>query len=291
MAPAGPAAADPPAPTGGATHCQVNVICTGIGQPGSTPTAPAGGGTGGGGGGPQICSWNGLPLACNDPVRGWFSSSDGCYYRAITPPPAAGDARWKGNDPAKGALYNRTCVFSDGSQGAPEEVYLTQSPIPQPPDPKKMAYEIKAETVFDPPVLGVAPKNDPVVGGNVWLWLADPKTPRPEPLTRDGLTVALKPRLASVKWTFGDGTSVTCKGAAAAGTPYGPEYGGAPSPTCGHVFRTGSGTKRGGVFTGSVEAVWMNDVTVSDGTRVDPIEVRVNVQNVGFRVAEVQVLN
>ncbi|MFE7191096.1 hypothetical protein [Kitasatospora sp. NPDC057541] len=295
LAPAGPAAADPtPADTGGATHCEITVICTGGGHGGSTPPPSGGGGGGGGGGasGPQLCSWNDQVFACSDPELGWFSAGDGCYYRLLNPQPEAGDARWENHKPEDGAVYNVTCRFADGTIGAPAARFLAQAPVPAPPDPKAMAAAyVKDRLEFKPPELGVAPKKDPVVGGNVWLWLADPKKPATEPLHAGSLTVTVTPRVASVKWDLGDGTSVTCKGAAAVGTPYDVKYGAGPSPTCGHVFKTGSGTKKNGLFTGDVEVVWMNDVTVSDGTKINPIEIRVYVRNVSYRVAEVQVLN
>ncbi|MFB6892010.1 hypothetical protein ACFCX4_22180 [Kitasatospora sp. NPDC056327] len=291
---AGSAVAADPAPTGGATHCEITVICTGAGQTGSTPKPPAGGGgggTGGGTSGPQLCTWNEQTFACSDPELGWFSAADGCYYRALSPQPAAGDPRWEGHRPEEGAVYNVTCRFAGGGIGAPAARFLSQAPVPPPPDPKGRANRyVKDELRFVPPKLGVAPEKDPVVGGNVWLWLADPKAPATHPLTEGSLTVTVTPRVASVKWDFGDGTTVTCKGAAATGTPYDPKYGTGASPTCGHVFRTGSGTRKNGLFSGHVEVVWMNDVTVSDGTRVDPIEIRV-AADTDFRVAEVQVLN
>ncbi|MFF8771128.1 hypothetical protein [Kitasatospora sp. NPDC015120] len=293
VAPMGSAAADP-TPTGGATHCEVATICTGAGHPGSTPTpgtGSGGGGNGGGSSGPQICEWNGMQLACNDPALGWFSAVDGCYYMRLNPQPPASDPRWKGKTPADGDLYTVNCRSSDGSLTGKEDTVLAQAPVPPPPNPAQMAARyVEDKLHFVPPELGVAPKNDPVVGGNVWLWLADAKAPPTKPLTEGGLTVTVTPRVASVTWDLGDGTTVTCKGAAAAGTPYDPTYGAGPSPTCGHVFKSGSGTKKDGRFTGKVNVVWMNDVTVSDGTKVDPIEVRV-AADVEFRVAEVQVLN
>ncbi|GAA1405397.1 hypothetical protein GCM10009639_52280 [Kitasatospora putterlickiae] len=294
LAPTGPAAADPPGPTGGATQCEINIICREGGQQGSTP-APSGGGSHGGGGGTsgsRLCVWNGQVLACSDPELGWFSATNGCYYRVLNPQPEAGDPSWENHDPKEGSVYNVTCRSSDGSVSSPEPKFLAQAPVPAPPDPGAEADRyVHDELHFQPPTLGVAPKKDPVVGGNVWLWLADPKKPATEPLTLGGLTVTVTPRVASVKWDLGDGTKVTCKGAAAVGTPYDVKYGANPSPTCGHVFKSGSGTKKDGVFTGSVEVVWMNDVTVSDGTKVDPIEIRVTAERVSFRVAEVQVLN
>ncbi|MFB7471796.1 hypothetical protein [Kitasatospora sp. NPDC056184] len=294
LAPTGTAAADPPNPTGGATHCEITVICNDGGQHGSTPPPSGGGGGGGGGGasGPQLCSWNGQVLACNDPELGWFSASSGCYYRVLNPQPPAGDRSWDGHDPKDGTVYNVTCRSSDGSISPPAATFLAQAPVPAPPDPRAEADRyVHQKMRFHPPVLGFAPKKDPVVGGNVWLWLEDPKKPATDVLDLGALKVTVTPRVASVKWDLGDGTKVTCKGEAAVGTPYDVKYGAAPSPTCGHVFKTGSGTKKGGVFTGNVEVIWMNDVTVSDGTKVDPIEIRVSVDQVSFRVAEVQVLN
>ncbi|WP_327682926.1 hypothetical protein [Kitasatospora sp. NBC_00458] len=294
LSPAVPAAAEP-TPTGGATRCEVNVICTGTEDPGTKPT-PGGGGTGGTGGsssGPQVCTWNGQPLACSDPVLGWFSASTGCYYRILSPQPAEGDPAWEGHKPSDGAVYNATCRYPDNSGQSPTlPRFFAQAPAGPPPDnPAQLARQARDRIAFPKPKPGTAPKGDSVVGAPLWLWLENAQAPAPVSVSGNTLTVTVTPRLDWVEWKFGDGTKERCAGKAAAGTPYDPKYGNSPSPTCGHVFTSGSGTKKDGLFHGTVTAQWVGVVTVTGGTqRVDPIELPLT-ETLQFRVAEVQVLN
>ncbi|MEV6979364.1 hypothetical protein [Kitasatospora sp. NPDC093806] len=288
-----PAAAEP-TPTGGATRCEVTAICAETHETATKPPTGGGGtggGTGGSSNGPQVCTYNGQNFACSDPELGWFSAARGCYFRAISPPPAEGDPRWQGHKPSEGAVYNATCVQADGNLGAAPAEFFAQPPAGPPPDnPAQLARDARAKITFPPVKPGLAPKDASVVGAPVWLWLQDAAVPTAGQARGNTLTVTVTPRLAWVKWTFGDGTTVTCSGAAAAGTPYDPAYADKPSPTCGHVFTTGSGSRKDGLFHGTVRAQWIGDVTVSDGTRIDPIEVPLTA-DIAFKVAEVQVLN
>ncbi|MFE7559474.1 hypothetical protein [Kitasatospora sp. NPDC057500] len=269
----------------------MKAICADTEEPGTKPT-PGGGGTGGGTGGsssgPQVCTFNDQNFACNDPELGWFSASRGCYFRPAKPQPPAGDPLWGGRTPGDGVVYSPTCVGSDGTlTPAPQEYSATPPAGPPPDNPQALAVKARGQVVFPETKPAVAPEGSSVVGAPVWLWLRDAQPPAPGRAEGNTITVTVTPRLAWVKWEFGDGTSVTCEGA---GTPYDPKYGASPSPTCGHVFKTGSGTRKDGKFFGKVRAQWFGDVTVSDGTRIDPIEIPV-IEDFEFRVAEVQVLN
>ncbi|MEE1824489.1 hypothetical protein PUR61_20255 [Streptomyces sp. BE20] len=233
-----------------------------------------------------------MPLACSDPELGWFSASRGCYFRLISPPPPAGDPRWQGHDPSEGSVYNVTCLDSAGSQtGAPAE-FAAQAPAGPPPDnPAQLARQARDRIAFPKPKPVTAPKGDSVVGAPVWLWLEGSQPPAPVSVSGNTLTVTVTPRLDWVEWKFGDGTKERCEGKAAAGTPYDPTYGANASPTCGHVFKSGSGRTTDGLFHGTVTAHWVGVVTVTGGTQqVDPIELPLT-EAVQFRVAEVQVLN
>ncbi|WP_406207084.1 hypothetical protein OH807_34110 [Kitasatospora sp. NBC_01560] len=289
--PATPAAADP-TPDGGATRCEVNAICADGHGPGSTPTPGGGGGSGGGGGGTaQICSWNGQDWPCHDPVLGWFSSATGCYYTRTEPQPAVGAAAWQGHQPSEGSVYDETCRYPDGTQGAPEPKFFAQAPAAPPPDPAKLAQDARAKITFPVPKPRLAPSGTAVVGVPVWLWLDQFAVPAPGEASAGGITVRVTPRLASVEWDLGDGRTETCSGPNAAGTPYEEKYGAAKSPTCGHEFTTGSAVKAKGVFAGTVRANWVGDVTVTGSPKkIAPIDVP-TFGDVTVKVAEVQVLN
>ncbi|MFI6844031.1 hypothetical protein [Kitasatospora sp. NPDC050467] len=293
MAPAAPAMADEP-PAGDVTHCAVNVICEGTKTPGSTPTPGGGnGGTGdGGSGGPQLCRWNGEDWPCRDPELGWFSSATGCYYRTVTPQPSADDPVWAGHKPTEGTVYAETCRFTDGSMGTTAPKFFAQAPAEPPFDPVAEAEKLMFEQITLPfPEPGIAPEGTAVVGVPVWLWLTNAKAPAPKWVSNGTVTVTVTPRLESVVWDLGDGAKETCDKEGAAGTPYDPTYGAAKSPTCGHVFSTGSATKADGTFAGTVTANWVGEVTVTGSNqKVAPIKVPLSA-NLAMRVAEVQVLN
>ncbi|MFD4909547.1 hypothetical protein [Kitasatospora purpeofusca] len=296
MAPTGTAAADS-TPTGGATRCHVNVICTGTSETSTKPPKGGGGGGGGGGtgGGPQVCRYNGRDFACSDPALGWFSSSTGCYYRLVSPPPAADDPVWKGHKPEDGGVYNPTCVQSDGSTSPAPAEFFAQPPAGPPPDnPVALAHDAADEIVFPDPVPGIAPEGTSVVGVPVWFWLANPQPPAAKTVRGNVIAVTVTPRLKSLEWSLGDQLDPkkeTVKKCAGAGTPYEPKYGASPSPTCGYVFTTGSGTRKAGLFYGTLTVHWVGDVTVTGGNQtVAPIDLETSVR-LQFPVAEVQVLN
>ncbi len=296
MAPTGLAAADP-TPTGGATRCHVNAICSGTGE---TTTRPprgggGGGGTGGSTGGVQVCTYNDRNFACSDPELGWFSASTGCYFRLVTPPPPEGDPRWKGHSPSEGGVYNPTCVQSDGTLSPGPADFFAQPPAGPPPDnPVEIANRAAEQIDFPDPVPGVAPEGTSVVGAPVWFWLANAQPPAAKTARGNVIAVTVTPRLKSLEWHLGDKLNVTdetvltCQGP---GTPYEPKYGASPSPTCGHVFTTGSGTRKDGKFYGTLTVHWVGEVTITGGTQtVPPIDLETSTR-LQFPVAEVQVLN
>ncbi|MCL2090603.1 MAG: hypothetical protein FWH11_05180 [Micrococcales bacterium] len=86
---------------------------------------------------------------------------------------------------------------------------------------------------------------------------------------------------------MGDGSTVTCAGSDAAGTPYDASYGGAPSPTCGYRYGWTSAREPGGAFTVTVTANWAVDW--SGGGRSGVIY-RSVVRSTQLRVGEVQVI-
>ena len=86
-------------------------------------------------------------------------------------------------------------------------------------------------------------------------------------------------------WSMGDGTSVTCPGTRAAGTPWQYGYGGLPSPTCGHTYTRPSVGQPGEAFTVTVTAYWT--VTWSGGGESGTIPLQMS-RSIPKRVGEVQ---
>ena len=67
---------------------------------------------------------------------------------------------------------------------------------------------------------------------------------------------------------MGDGTTVTCTGPDAAGTPYHDAYDLTPSPTCGHIYQ-----KQGNPHTITATSHWTVDWTGAGQSSTIPIDV------------------
>jgi hypothetical protein len=280
MTSTGPAAADPPPPGGGVWECHNDVICVGVEHPGSPGATPTGGsGSTGGGGGAQTCRWYGQEVPCSLPDAGWFNSADGCYYKEMSPQPAAGDPAWEGRDPAEGGkVYTRMCRSPDGDTltGLPP-VWLAGPPAgPPPPTPAELAERAVRELAFTRPVLHTAPGPDgrPLVGLPLWLWYD--RTPGTygdggqlrSKASAGGTTVTATATFRYVEWTMGDGTTERCDGP---GTPYEARFGSAASPDCGHRYARSSADRPDRRFTVTATLHWRIEAVV-DGTGVQPIE-------------------
>ncbi|MFE6050347.1 hypothetical protein ACFQ6N_06315 [Kitasatospora sp. NPDC056446] len=289
------ATADEP-PSGGAEQCFPNVICAGANSGGKTPvpgsTAPAGGGGGGSDSGPQVCSYHGVPWACHDPQWGWFDSGQGCYFRPLDNPPPAGASEWGGHDPKDGALYSKVCPQTGGGQDGAEVVFMANGrPGQAPIDLARLKQQAFDRVAFPQPKGRVKPDGTAVVNSPVWLWAEGAVPPKPGVAEIPGvISVTVTPRLVKADWDFGNGLKTTC---ATAGTPYDDTYGPAESPDCGYRFTVGSGTRKSGVFDGTVTTYWEADVVVT-GPNPDKYTLKgIRRQSAVFalRVAEMQVLN
>lgn len=110
---------------------------------------------------------------------------------------------------------------------------------------------------------GDPPDGMQIVGVPAWLWAADPGDSTTGPITRtatDGnISVTATGVLEKTTWRMGDGVTVTCNGANAAGTPWEPRYGGMPSPTCGYTYTRSSFGMPNEAFTVTVTAYWRVD--------------------------------
>lgn len=115
--------------------------------------------------------------------------------------------------------------------------------------------------------IGMAPEANPqwgyrrgYVGVPVWLWVANPAPltwgPYSETATLGGQTITATAQVTSVRWSMGDGTSITCGNK---GTPYTVGYGMTTSPTCGYQYQTTSKNQSGDRYTVTATSNW--DVT------------------------------
>ncbi|MET8624154.1 hypothetical protein ABZW30_10440 [Kitasatospora sp. NPDC004669] len=267
------------------------MICSHAGTGGNTPApSPSQGSSGdSGSSGPQVCSYHSVSWACYDPERGYFNDGDGCYYRPLDKQPAEGDSAWEGHKPSEGSVYSQVCPQTNGGQGGLATVFQANAAgAKQVIDPVVQGKLIAGRMAFPAPVAGVAPKDTAVVKAPVWLWADGMAAPHADPLVLPGVSVTVTARLDGMTWEFGPGMSVDC---ATAGTPYDPKYGAATSPDCGYEFSVGSGTRQGGVFTGTVTAHWQAHVVIT-GPNAQTFDLPMpRATDFTLKVAEVQVLN
>ncbi|MFJ7249232.1 hypothetical protein ACIQWA_32020 [Kitasatospora sp. NPDC098652] len=284
------ATADEP-PGAGAETCSPSVICSHAGTGGSTgsTTGPAPGGGDTGSGGPQLCSYHGTQWACYDPERGYFNSDVGCYFRPLDQQPPEGDKAWEGHKPSEGAVYSKVCPQTDGGQDGLQTQFVSNAAGATPVIDLTVQAKLLADRmVFPTPKASLAPKDTAVVKLPVWLWAEGMVAPRPSSLTVPGASVTVTAQLDGMTWDFGQGMTVDC---ATAGTPYDPKYGDAKSPDCGYEFAVGSGTRKGGVFTGTVTAHWRAHVVIT-GPNAKTFDIDMpRGADLALKVAEVQVLN
>src|SRR5262249_27727074 len=94
-----------------------------------------------------------------------------------------------------------------------------------------------------------------MVGIPMWAWLERGVwSPVSASASVPGESVTATATPVSVAWDFGDGSSATCLGP---GTPFTPgDNPSAPSPDCGHTYRTASGNAPGGALQLSATVTW-----------------------------------
>jgi hypothetical protein len=183
------------------------------------------------------------------PESPYEGHTDGAVYRCSTPGSAGGGLFGVG----PGSMY----LFwapAPGDAGAPALV-----------DPVTLAERAVERMALVAPRIGMtpmAPGAPLLVGMDAWLWI-DNQGPRAfGPITRSAsagpTTVTATAKVTKVVWDMGDGTRVTCRGA---GTPWTPQRGTGPSPTCGHRYQRPSSGEPGGTFTVRATAHWEVDWT------------------------------
>ncbi|BCB86163.1 hypothetical protein Psuf_034760 [Phytohabitans suffuscus] len=238
---------------------------------------------GGDGGGERTCTRSGEPIACYDPVFGWFNQTDECYYKLTEPqlPPESGG----GPD---GAWYTPTCLA-----GVQPPVWFDDPPAGSepPPDPETLARRALAEITLRAPDLQIRPDPDGagLVGLPVWLWVE--KAPETwGPISNDevdrGLRVDITASVTNLTFDLGDGSPpVSCP---SGGTPY-PAGATGPSPDCGHVFTRSSRQQPDQKFTITATTTWTVQWTSSSGV-TGTIGPETREATVGVRINELQVV-
>lgn len=226
-------------------------------------------------------------VTCFDPIFGWWSNADGCYYQPLIPPPPATDPVWAGNYP-DGVVYQSTCFEGVGSTGG-----WQWRPTPPPGFGgagvlARLADEAIARLALAGPDIGLAP--DPsktgLVGLPVWMWTkVAPTTWGPLSATASlpGISVTATARATRIVWSMGDGQEVTCEGP---GTPYTRSEGQTTSPTCGYVYSRSSAGEPDAAYTVTATTTWEIQWSGSSSGQVT----QTRTSSVRVRIGELQVL-
>jgi len=231
----------------------------------------------------------GTAVDCFDPVFGWWSNADGCYYERLDPPPPATDPVWAGHYP-DGAVYQSTCLEVIGSGGGWDW---------RPTSPPgfgagagvlaRLADEAIARLSLSGPDIGLAP--DPsktgLVGLPVWMWTrVAPSTWGPLSATASlpGVSVTATARATRIVWDMGDGQRVTCEGP---GTPYTRGEGQTRSPTCGYVYSRSSAGEPDETYAVTATTTWDVQWNGSGGSGQ---VTQTRTSSVRVRIGEMQVL-
>lgn len=223
-----------------------------IEQPG-TGTPPPNPGTGGGSSGPATCYYGSTEIPCSVDGAYW-NASRGCYTRAVDPQPGPEDEVWEGHtDGLILACLQPSCLGQAGGECYSEHYWAAAAPGAG-PSPRELADRAVAAMDFRAPEIGLTGQGADadsmqIIGLPTWMWVSDPDEHTVGPITRSasagGITVTATGTLDRIVWSMGDGSTVTCDGAAARGTRYDASYGASPSPTCGHWYtRTSAGQPR-----------------------------------------------
>ncbi|MFE7395075.1 hypothetical protein [Streptomyces sp. NPDC057582] len=150
---------------------------------------------------------------------------------------------WDGKTPKDGAVYQVNCPGT-GRVGV-TFVPNGGAPAAPPIDPELVARRaVDAMKLVGSKVASPKAGGRYVVGMPMWMWVTPSTTtygPATASATAGGVTVTATAKVASIQWTMGDGTAVTCNGP---GTPYQPSRGKTSSPDCGHLYTRPATTNR-----------------------------------------------
>ncbi|MFE0654192.1 ATP/GTP-binding protein [Streptomyces sp. NPDC059534] len=178
-----------------------------------------------------------------------------CTYTRLDPQPPADNLAWEGKSAKDGALYQVECPET-GRVGV---VFIPSGGAAPAPriDPEVLARRAVDSMRLDGPAVA-SPRTGGryLVGMPMWMWATpSPSTfgPTTASATAGGVTVTATATVSSIRWTMGDGTTITCTGP---GTPYTPDQGKSPSPDCGHRYTRAAYDQPDGRYRGSVTATW-----------------------------------
>lgn len=271
-------------------YCVITAI--GGGGGGATPISNPGGGSGSGDSGPASCSSGGTTIPCTTEHGAWNGR---CYVKVSDPQPPATDPLWAGRD--GGVILTCTVPATGGIFDTPGLVinYWSATRPDGGPTPRQVADLAIADMAFQAGEIGITPPPGPdavsIVGLPTWMWVANPGEITTGPIARSatagGITVTATGTLDRIVWDMGDGTSVTCRGNHAPGTPYDARYGDQSSPTCGHRYTRASGAQPGGTYTVTATSYWT--IAWAGGGQTGTVDLDFS-RSIDNRVGELQVL-
>ncbi|NGN63201.1 ATP/GTP-binding protein [Streptomyces sp. A7024] len=268
-------------------------VCWNVTDPGKDGgKKPAGQKGSTGGGKKQKCVVGDKPVPCYSKDFGYYSH--GCYLKKADPQPPASDPAWDGHKPGDGYVVEETCF---GAGGQTQTLgWMAEAPGPGAAvDPAVLAQEALGKMTLKPADIHVAPKpgNKGVVGLPVWVWTTKSETtwgPNTASASAGGVTVTVTAKVKNIRWSMGDGSSVTCS---TPGKAYKAAYGKrVPDEARGECGTDGytqpSSTKDGGKYTITATSTWAVEWT-GGGQSGELTETRQAQAQV--TIAEMQVLN
>ncbi|MWA07697.1 ATP/GTP-binding protein [Streptomyces sp. BA2] len=215
----------------------------------------------------------------------------------MDPQPPKSDPVWKGHKGA-GAIYTKMCLgqggaaIGAGALGALPQVFWAAEAPAIDVDPEQLAREaVDKMLLTGPKIASPRAAGKYTVGVPMWMWVEPSPTtfgPNSASATLAGVTVSATAKVSSIRWSMGDGKSVTCQGA---GTKYKASYGMAKSPDCGHFYRTSSKEQAGGKFKGTATATWAVDWQVTGGGGEQGAFTEVRESDFEVSVGEMRVLD
>ncbi|MFE9912523.1 ATP/GTP-binding protein [Streptomyces clavifer] len=182
--------------------------------------------------------------------------TDKCSYAIVDDPaPPPGHQSWGGHGPDDGAVYKVAC---DSGRGGVVFVPTGEAGPGAPTiDPEVVARKAAASMRLDgPKVVSPRAAGTYVVGMPMWMW-AEPSPSTFGPVsasaTAGGVTVTATAEVTRLRWSMGDGATVTCHGP---GTQYRKPREVTESPDCGHLYERPSYDEPGGRYRGTATSAW-----------------------------------
>lgn len=279
LAVASPAAASDG--SGGCSTSQLSPTCTvGVGNSGSNGSPNQSGNTGAPvnfSPAPTSCSYQDQAVPC-ETSGGWWSNQPGnCIGYVQLAPPADQSSPPSGKSASVGAWYLCTTYCPPPGIGGRDCYGMTfWSEVPPAGittyTPAQAAALLVKSFQLTGITIGMAPEDkthtdDPVgtaayrrtwVGIPVWLWVQNPQPlnfgPYSKSATLGGVTVTATAQVDSVRWSSGDGQTVTCGAGTAFDAAAMQDELATDSPTCGFRYQKTSGP---GTFAVTATSRWV----------------------------------